>query len=309
MAAQMNRPKLRRWLKRLAITAVTSVLLILFVAFPIAASFLITNSRFKFPERGPKTAEAVGLQVTPAEFSSSDEVALKGWWNAGDAAKPVIIFSHGLNRSRLEMLERGAESSRRGYGILLFDLRNHGESARAYTTLGIHESRDVCAASKFVQEKAPGRPQVLWGVSMGASSALLAAKQCPGFAAIISDSSFLSFRETIAHHLKLYFRLPAFPIAHLIVQTTALRMGLDPDDGDVEQAVKEIDSPILFIAGSIDRRMPPALADRLLQAAKHPSKQLIVVPNAKHGEAFSTNRELYLNSVYEFLERAPFPSR
>jgi fermentation-respiration switch protein FrsA (DUF1100 family) len=171
--------------------------------------------------------------------------------------------------------------------------------------LGIQESRDVCAASQFVKEKAPGRSQILWGVSMGASSALIAAKQCPGFAGAISDSSFLSFRETIAHHLGLYFRLPAFPISNLIVSITGLRMGLNPDDGDVEQAVKSEPFPILFIAGSADKRMPPELANRLLAAAANPKKKLIVVPNAKHGEAFSTNRELYLNSVFDFLGQIP----
>jgi alpha-beta hydrolase superfamily lysophospholipase len=203
------------------------------------------------------------------------------------------------------MLERGAESSRRGYGVLLFDLRNHGESGQAHTTLGINESRDICAASQFVKMKAPGRAQVLWGVSMGASSALIAAKQCPGFAAAISDSSFLSFRETVAHHLGLYFRLPAFPIANLIVATTAFRMGLDPDAGDIEQTVKQLDIPILFIAGSADKRMPTELANRLLNAAKHPGKKLVVVPNARHGEAFKTDKDMYLNSVYEFLRQVP----
>src|SRR6185295_12743764 len=256
----MARSKLRRWLLRIAISIAVLALLFLFVVFPVAASFLITNSHFKFPERGPKTPEAVGLQVMLAEFSSDDGVPLKGWWSPGEPTKPVVIYSHGLNRSRLEMLERGAESNRRGYGVLLFDLRNHGESGRAYTTLGIHESRDICAASEFVKTKAPGRPQVLWGVSMGASSALIAAKQCPGFAAVISDSSFLSFRETIAHHLGLYFHLPAFPVANLIIATTGFRAGIDPNAGDVEQAVKDIEVPILFIAGSDDKRMPPGLA-------------------------------------------------
>src|SRR3954469_6926550 len=99
----MTRLKLRRWLLRIAITLAVVAALVLFVAFPIAASFLITNSHFKFPERGPKTAEAAGLQVMPAEFVSSDGIPLKGWWSPGDPTKPVIIYSHGLNRSRLEM--------------------------------------------------------------------------------------------------------------------------------------------------------------------------------------------------------------
>jgi pimeloyl-ACP methyl ester carboxylesterase len=268
---------------------------------PVGGSLIITNSRFRFPERGPKTPEEVGLSVESAEFTSSDGIPLRGWWNPGDASKPVIIFCHGLNRSRLELLERAAESHRRGYGVLLFDLRNHGESGRGYTTIGVHESRDVCAARKYVTEQAGSRPQVLWGVSMGASSAILAALQCPGVAAIVSDSSFLSFKETIAHHVGLIFRLPAFPFANLIVALTEWRAGFDADDGDVEAAVRQINVPILFIAGGADRRMPPGLAERLMNASRNPIKKLLVIPGAGHGEAFRQDRETYLSTVYEFL--------
>jgi pimeloyl-ACP methyl ester carboxylesterase len=302
----MNVATLKRWAFRLMIALVCFIALILFVVLPVGASFLITNSRFRFPERGPKTPESFGLSVAGAEFTSSDGIPLRGWWNPGDTAMPVIIFVHGLNRSRIELLERAAESNRRGYGVLLFDLRNHGESGKAYTTIGIFESRDVCAASQWVREKAGNRPQILWGVSMGASSALLAAKQCPGFAAIISDSSFLSFRDTVGHHLKLFFRLPAFPIANLIVAITALRMGFDPDDGDVDRAIREIKTPILFIAGSADRRMPPALAEQMFRDSSNPLKEILIIPGAGHGEAFAKDRQQYLNSVYRFLERVRY---
>lgn len=278
------------------------------VVFPVAASFLITNSRFQYRERGPATPEAVGLSVTDVAFTSSDGIPLKGWWNPGDASMPVIIFVHGLNRSRLEMLERAADSSRRGYGVLLFDLRNHGQSGRAHTTIGIFESRDVCAASKLAAQKSPGRPQILWGVSMGASSSILAAKQCPGFMAIVSDSSFLSFRDTVAHHLNLIFRLPPFPIANLIVAITAARMGFNPDDGDVGAVIQKLNVPILFIAGSADRRMPPELAERMYNASPNPHKQLLIVPGATHGEAFRTDPQRYLNSVYRFLEAVRYNS-
>src|SRR5439155_4999102 len=262
----MNRATLLRWLRRLMLLFACFVVLVLFVVLPVGGSFLITNSRFQFRERGPKTPDAVGLPVEDVEFTSNDGIALRGWWNPGDTSMPVIIFIHGLNRSRLELLERGSESNRRGYGVLLFDLRNHGESGKAYTTLGIFESLDVCAASNFLREKAGLRSQILWVVSMGASSAILAARQCPGFAAVVSDSSFLSFRETVAHHLGLIFRLPAFPIANLIVAITGMRMRFDPDDGDVEAAIRQVTVPLMFISGAADRRMPPASAESMLKA-------------------------------------------
>jgi pimeloyl-ACP methyl ester carboxylesterase len=298
----MNSAKLKRWAFRLMIALASLVAFLLLVVVPVAASFLITNGRFRFPERGAKTPESVGLPVTNVEFTSKDGIPLRGWWSPGDPSMPVIIFVHGLNRSRLELLERAGESNRRGYGVVLFDLRNHGESGKAYTTIGIFESRDVCAASQWVQDNAAARPRILWGVSMGASSAILAAKACPGFAAIVSDSSFLSFRATISDHLYLLFRLPSFPIANLITTITALRAGFDPDDGDVEAAVRELDIPVLFIAGGKDRRMPPAVAEKMFQVSPNSQKTLLVIPAAGHGEAYATDPETYLNSVYRFLE-------
>ena len=292
-----------RWTKRIVIGVLLFIGLLLFVALPVGGSYLITNRRFQYPERGPQTPSQVGMEVTPLSFYASDGIELRGWWSPGERTKPVIIFSHGLNRSRLELLDRAAEANHRGYGVLLFDLRNHGQSAQSYTTLGIEESKDICAASQAVRERAPRRPQVLWGVSMGASTAILGAKRCPAFRAIISDSSFLSFRETISHHINL-MHLPAFPIANMIVELTALRMRLNPDDGDVEAAVESLGNvPILFIAGGNDRRMPPELAERLRAASANPKSEMLLVPGASHGEAYAVNKNLYLDTVFAFLSR------
>ena len=152
--------------------------------------------------------------------------------------------------------------------------------------------------------KAPGRAQVLWGVSLGASTSLLAETHCPGSAAIISDSSFLSFSETIRHHFSLVFRLPSFPVANIIIKVTSWRMGFREQDGDVEAAVAGLgDVPILFIAGGADVRMPPDLAQRLASRASNPAKQLLIVPGAGHGQAFAHDRGTYLRTVFDFLDR------
>src|SRR5438876_10741124 len=105
----MNRITVRKWIVRLALLLGSFVVFLFLVVLPVLGSLLITNSRFQFRERGPKTPEAVGLSVTPAAFVSEDGISLRGWWNAGENSKPIIIFVHGLNRSRLEMLERAAD--------------------------------------------------------------------------------------------------------------------------------------------------------------------------------------------------------
>jgi hypothetical protein len=145
---------------------------------------------------------------------------------------------------------------------------------------------------------------------LGASTALLAARRCPGIAAVISDSSFLSLRETVSHHFTLIFRLPSFPIANLILLITGWRMGFNADEGDVEAAVREFgDIPVLFIAGSEDRRMPLGLARRLMDAAHSPMKELLIVPGAGHGDAYSTDPAAYMNSVFRFLKSVRYNPR
>jgi len=298
----------RRWLvwfKRFLLAAGAVIVLILLVGIPVGGSFLITNSRFRFPERGPNDPAALGLEVEDVGFVSPDGVGLEGWWNDGDNGLPVLIFVHGLNRSRLELLERGADASNRGFGVLLFDLRNHGSSGDDFTTLGVRESLDVCAAMDWVRENAPDRRIILWGVSLGASTALLSIDRCEVPAGVIADSAFLSFDETVAHHLTLYTPLPAFPIAHLLIALTRLRMDFESDDGDVELAVsRHPEVPVLFVAGREDQRMPPALAERLRASSSHPDSSILIIDEATHGRAYERDPDRYLEAVYAFIGRA-----
>ena len=296
------RTRLRKWVWRILIASFAGIFLLVFVGLPLGASFLITNSRFGFPERGPSDPSGFGLEVEEVDFVSDDGVQLHGWWNPGDDRSPVIVFVHGLNRSRVELLEPAGASHRRGYGTLLFDLRNHGESESAHTTLGVNESRDVCAAEAFAANRAPGRPIVLWGVSLGASTALLSANRCPQAVGTVADSAFLSFEETVFHHFELITRLPSFPIADLVIGLTSRRMGFDLDEGNVELAVTDHpDLPVLFVAGSDDVRMPPALARRLHAASANPLSQLLIVEGARHGRAFEVDSEGYLTAVFDFI--------
>ncbi len=293
----------RRRLRRILLALAVAGVLFLFVGVPVGGSFLITNTRFSFPDREARAPSEHGLDVGPVQFVAEDGVRLHGWWNAGDGRSPVIVFVHGLNRSRVELLERAARSRERGYGALLIDLRNHGESDDAYTTLGVHESRDVCAAVRFAASRAGGRPLALWGVSLGASTALLSAGACPSVSDVIADSAFLSFDETVSHHFELITRLPSFPIADLIVGLTRRRMGFALEDGDVERAVaRRPEVAVLFIAGSDDVRMPPELARRLRAASTNPLSDLLVVEGASHGRAFQTAPDAYLGAVFRFLE-------
>jgi len=270
-----------------------------------------TKGRFHYPDPNDgKTPISYGMNFKWVEFPSSDGILLRGWYvPASSEARGTIVYCHGLNRTRIEMLPMAAFGQQLGYDGLLFDFRHQGASGGGLTTLGYQERLDVIGAVRYAlyQQRAV-RPVIVWGVSMGAAAALLAAAESPDVAAVVSDSSFLSLRDTVEHHWKLFFHLPAFPIADELLYLIAWRAGFRPSEFDLVKAVTRMsDRPILFVALQNDRRMPPSIARTLYSHAVSPKKALIVLPGQRHGEGFNQAREQYENAVKEFLSGLATP--
>ena len=201
--------KSRLWrVVRVLLYVVISLLVIFFFGVvPWFLTNIITTSQFHFrdPDDG-KTPQSYGMEFHPIEFRSSDGVLLKGWYvPASGEARGTIVYCHGLNRTRIEMLPMAVFAHNLGYNGLLFDLRHQGESGGAMKSLGYLERLDAEAAVHYAlaEEKAT-RPVILWGISMGAAAALLAAADSPDVAAVISDSSFLNYTDVIRHHYYLF---------------------------------------------------------------------------------------------------------
>jgi len=279
------------------------------IVVPWFFTWMITHNQFHYPDPNDgKTPISFNLDFRWIGFTSPDGIPLKGWYiPAEGAARGTIIYCHGLNRTRIEMLPDAVFGHSLGYNGLLFDLRHQGMSGGAITTLGYQERLDVLGAVRYALEhEQAARPVVVWGVSMGAASALMAAAESPDISAIISDSSYDSFMGTLRHHLKLFLHLPGFPIADEVGYWTAWRGQFRPADFDLVKAVEQIgERPILFVAVEGDRRMPPSIAQTLYAHAQSPLKKIIVLPGHRHGEGFNQAREPYEKAVTDFLASLP----
>ena len=308
-----TRRRSRRVLRKLAY-ATCALALLFVVGLPWLLSFAVTKAGTRPGERArTDTPAAAGAAYEDVTFTSSDGNQLSGWYLPARTHAVNIVLTHGLFRSRYEMLERGLALWGAGYGVLLYDLRRHGQSPAEFSTIGYDERHDVAAAARFVRARAPGQKIVLMGVSMGAAATLLAAAEAasePDIIAVVAESSFLSFADTVRHHVALIrlprgLTVPAFPFATLLIKFTAWRMGFRAADFDVRRAVQRIQRPMLFIGGGRDERMPnETVLEPLYAAAPHPLKRKLVVANATHGHAYDTDPGTYVAAVREFLEAA-----
>lgn len=307
-ATKPRRPRWRRILKRVIITLIILAVVLVFGVFPFGLAILVTGAGTRPMDRNlTETPATFGIQFKDVEFQTSDGVRISGWLVPSRDKRATIIYSHGLFRSRRELLDRAIELVKLGYGALMYDSRNHGLSGPARVGLGYNERLDVEGAVRFLRDevRTPDRI-VLFGISMGATAALLAAAETAEAAAVISDSSFLSFKDTVDHHVRIFLRLPPFPVANELRFFIEQRAGFDGSQFDVLNAVKQIgDRPVLFIAAAKDRRMPPQIAEQLYQASKSSKSDLLIVdgPGSEiHAHAFQANRKVYLERVAQFLE-------
>jgi dienelactone hydrolase len=116
-----------------------------------------------------RTPADAGLTYEDVSFRASDGVALRGWFMPADGVAPVVVFVHGWMWNRLgnvagqtpvpdrdvDFLPAVRALHDAGFGVLLFDLRGHGESADAPgpQTYGPVEARDFDGAVDYLRTR------------------------------------------------------------------------------------------------------------------------------------------------------------
>ena len=305
-----------RWLKRAALVLAAALVLFVFGWAPGGLAGLATTRRFAYSDRENEglTPASFHLPYQDVTFTAADGVPLQGWWVPAPEARGTVVLVHGLNRSRIEMVRKVPFLNRQGWNALPFDLRHHGTSGGQVSSFGFFEKDDVHAATALARSRAQG-PVVLWGVSLGAASAILAAAEDPRIAAIVADSSYRSLRDTVSHHLRLFrgFRwwlriVPAWPVADEVVYWIGRRAGFDPDRVDIRAAAARLAGrPCLFVCNSGDRRMPAEIAFEL-KAAAGPPAEVLVVPGQSHGGAYRDATSAYETAVGQLLGATSTPA-
>ncbi len=251
-------------------------------------------------EGAPATPSDLGLSYEDVRFTTEDGVTLSGWLiPAGRETRTAIVVLHGFGGHRLPELAAFVPWLHERHHVLQFDFRGHGESGAGRTTLGNHERRDVAAAVRFLESRGLG-PIALFGISMGAATAINSAPDLP-VAAVVADAPFAELHHPVASRLK----QAGYPLADLGARAIVLGGALRARSRlpDPIRAVGRI-SPraLLLVAPQADELISWHQSQKLLAAAGEP-KELYVVPGAGHAEAYTTAPEAYRSRVLGFLER------
>jgi alpha-beta hydrolase superfamily lysophospholipase len=305
----MRRSRIFKWAGALLLVGLFAFV---FGWVPYWLGGIATTRRFQYNDKANNglTPASFKLPFEEVSFPAVDGVPLMGWWVPAPEAKGTVVLIHGLNRSRIEIVKKVPFVHGQGWNALLFDLRHHGASGGNASSFGWFEKSDAEGAKAYAESRSKG-PVVLWGVSLGAATAVLAAADDPTVAGVVCDSSYRSLPDTVAHHLKLFrgFRwwlriVPSWPVGNEVLFWMGRRGGFDPRAVNIQAAAERLAGrPVLFVCNSADRRMPPDIAFDLKAAAGERAKELDV-PGNSHGEAYRDGKPAYESAVSDLLREA-----
>lgn len=237
------------------------------------------------------------------KIHSYDGEKLVAHWSCCEDAERVIIAMHGWRSCWWRDFGMIAEFWRDSKcSVLYVEQRGQNESGGKYMGFGLTERFDCPEWVKWVNGRCgKGTPIYLTGVSMGATTVLMAADlDLPdNVKGIIADCGFTCpdeiWQHVAKHNLHLPYRIrraAANKICRQKIQMTA-------DSYSTVEALKHTQIPVLLIHGTDDHFVPVEMTYRNYLSCAGP-KHLFIVPGADHGMSYLMDREGYQAVLKEF---------
>ena len=231
------------------------------------AAALLHPSRKALTQTPPLPAEPVEI--------AGDGVVLRGWrFRAQGERRGTIVHLHGAADNRASVVGVAKRYVPRGYDVLAYDSRAHGDSTGDACTYGYYEKRDLAKAIDFLA--APAVAAI--GVSLGAAVAIQAAAEDARIKRVVAIASFSDLRSVATD------RAPFFASAGNIREAIAIaekQANFVVDEASPVRAAARLSIPVLLIHGAQDNETAPAHSERIYQALKEP-KRLLLLPKSGH---------------------------
>ena len=258
------------------------------------------------PFREIMTGFAKRLRKLPYEkfeIRSFDGLRLTAKFYEYAPGAPMELMFHGYRGNAERDLSGGVERCFKvGRSAFVVDQRCCGDSEGNTITFGVYEHRDCLAwVDYLISHFGSDVKIVLTGISMGASTVLMAAgKPLPeNVIGVLADCGFSSAKDIIQVVIR-QMGLPA-TVSYPFVKLGAKLFGhFDLEEYSPTEALKTCNLPVIFYHGEADDFVPCQMS-RDMYAAYKGEKALITVPNAGHGLSFPVDQEYYLQTLRDFF--------
>jgi len=247
----------------------------------------------------PEQLIAAGRISAHRRVRVADGVELDTWIISprSEPQRGTVVILHGLADSKASYLGLGERLAKMGYGIVLPDLRAHGQSGGQHVTFGALEKRDVKRlVDNLVAAGDARKPLYVIGISMGAAIAVRYAALDNCCRGVVAVAPYKDARDVVRRMVPLMGQATYEAVWARAAQTA----GFDPNDTSTTAAAAKLKCPLVVVHGRLDNIVPYDQGQAVYEAAPQP-KRMYTVPLAGHSTIL-LGREAWLAEQIAGLE-------
>lgn len=317
------------FIMRLALVlSIIAILIISFIALTVFSSNRLMNIKGYEVSNVPSN---ILPSYSTTSFQSADgQTSLQGWFFKTKNPISTIIVVHDAGSNRLpfgvEMIDMIEVWLENGYNVFMFDQRNSGTSGGDICTYGYLEWQDVLGAIAIVKQISVTTDVILYGIGTGCTSSLLAYSNLPPEGA--SDAALLQYSTEIrnlgfdkSYVIGMILDSPAKEsddyIKPEVVQSEplgfitqysvpyAIRVSSGADNISLAAEIARLPFPVLIIYGGHDTFIGADKIDQIITERNRLNSSItksVMVSGAGYLEEYSINKNLYIDTIKEFLD-------
>ena len=286
----------------------------LYLFFQLAVGRVRKKKRSKKRSKMPLSAyeEAYAASVKWLEQQKQEEVRIKsrdGFWLTGhyfpsEEQKRILLAFHGWHGGwEKDFALCAKDFLESGCSLLLVEQRAQGSSGGNYIGFGVLERHDCRLWAEYLYGRFENRvPVYLYGVSMGASTVLMAGGGAlpENVKGIIADCGFTTPYDIVVEYAKKFMRKGEFPDVPRVNRICTKKAGYNLKEYSTLDAVKTCRLPIFFIHGKRDLSVPYQMTLQNYNQCRS-RKELMLVEGAGHCRSYFEDRGAYMDRIAAFF--------
>lgn len=244
------------------------------------------------------------LEKEEVYLKSKDGLNLRGLYiKCGKNTNRTMIFVHGITVSLITSIKYTDMFLKRGWDVVIYDQRRHGNSEGKYSTYGYFEKEDLDLWVNWVTERKGNNEIIgLHGESMGAGTVIQYAAINKHVKFIIEDCGYSDLNELLKKKVQDDYHGLLMPILWLSNLRTRRKAKFYFSWVSPIEVVKNTDIPMMFIHGNKDYFVPWYMSIDMFNAKSKGIKKLYIAEGAGHARAIEVDKKKYEEEVMNFVD-------
>ena len=261
---------------------------LVFVFF-ILLFFLLMLRSFKIkPEKHLKTPADHGIAFEEVRYPTKNGKQLSAWWIKDSNNSPTLILVHGWGKSAGRLMPYIKNLYEKGFNMLAFDSRNHGNSDEDDFSSMLKFAEDICASIDFVVDKKQLKNTnfYLLGLSIGGAASVYSAARDNRIRKVVTIGAPADPSEVMAYQFRKKHIPPS--VIWLLFEIIQWRIGIRFKNLAAENNISNAEAEFLIIHGDKDKVVLLEQGKKLFRSANREKAIFWEIPGAGHSNCHYT---------------------